>query len=65
MKETIERCGFGWFLPKLDWNTGRFALPHGENILAGNVVVHPEYRRRWASVKDLRDVFFQFNQATA
>jgi len=63
MKESIERCGLGWFLPKFNWVTWRLAPPHGENILVGNMLVHEEYKRRWRAVKDLRDVFVRFNQA--
>ena len=63
MRQTIERCGLGWFLPKINWATWRFAPPHGENILVGNVLMHEEYRRRWRAVKDLRDVYIRFNQA--
>ena len=63
MRETIERCGLGWFLPKFNWATWRFAPPHGENILVGNVMMHEEYKRRWRAVKDLRDVYVRFNQA--
>jgi len=63
MQETMERCGLGWFLPKINWATRRLAPPHGENILVGNVLMHAEYKRRWQAVKDLRDVFVRFNQA--
>lgn len=63
MQETMARCGLGWFLPKFSWATWRFASPHGENILVGNVLMHEEYKRRWRAVKDLRDVYIRFNQA--
>ncbi|KAF2175411.1 hypothetical protein K469DRAFT_610840 [Zopfia rhizophila CBS 207.26] len=63
MRETIERCGFGWFLPKFNWTTWRLAPPHGDNILVGNLLMHKEYKRRWRAVKDLRDVYVRFNQA--
>jgi hypothetical protein len=63
MRDTIDRCGLGWFLPKFNWATWRFAPPHGENILVGNMLMHEEYRRRWRAVKDLRDVYIRFNQA--
>lgn len=63
MRDTIEQCGLGWFLPKFNWATWRFASPHGENILVGNVLMHEEYKRRWRAVKDLRDVYVRFNQA--
>lgn len=63
MQETMERCGLGWFLPKFNWTTRRLAQPHGDNILVGNLLMHAEYKRRWKSVKDLRDVFVRFNQA--
>jgi hypothetical protein len=65
MQETIERCGLGWFLPKFNWATWRFAPPHGENILVGNMLMHEEYKRRWRAVKDLRDVYVRFSQAEA
>jgi hypothetical protein len=64
MQETMEQCGLGWFLPKINWATLRFAPPHGENMLVGNMLVHKEYKRRWRAVKDLRDVFVRFNQAS-
>jgi hypothetical protein len=63
MRDTMKRCGLGWFLPKINWATWRFAPPHGENILVGNVLMHEEYKRRWRAVKDLRDVYIRFNQA--
>lgn len=63
MREGIERCGIGWFLPKFNWAVWRLAAPHGENILVGNLLMHEEYKRRWRAVKDLRDVFVRFNQA--
>ncbi|KFY09998.1 hypothetical protein V491_07848 [Pseudogymnoascus sp. VKM F-3775] len=65
MHESMERCGFGWFLPKFNWSTWRLAAPHGENVLVGNLLMHEEYKRRWRAVKDLRDVFIRFNQAVA
>ena len=63
MHDTMERCGFGWFLPKFNWATWRLAPPHGENILVGNILMHEEYKRRWRAVKDLRDVYVRFSQA--
>jgi hypothetical protein len=47
MQETMEQCGLGWFLPKFNWATRRLALPHGENLLVGNLLMHAEYKRRW------------------
>jgi hypothetical protein len=63
MRDTMERCGLGWFLPKFNWATWRYAPPHGENILVGNMLMHEEYKRRWRAVKDLRDVYIRFSQA--
>lgn len=63
MRESIARCGLGWFLPKFNWGTWRLAAPHGENVLVGNLLMHEEYKRRWRAVKDFRDVFIRFNQA--
>ncbi|KAN0095005.1 hypothetical protein V8E51_015716 [Hyaloscypha variabilis] len=63
MRDAMERCGLGWFLPKFNWATWRLAPPHGENILVGNLLMHEEYKRRWRAVKDLRDVYIRFNQA--
>lgn len=63
MRQTMERCGLGWFLPKINWAIWRFAPPHGENILVGNVLMYEEYKRRWRAVKDLRDVYIRFTQA--
>jgi hypothetical protein len=63
IQEIIERYALGWFLPKINWVIWRFAPPHGENILVGNVLMHEEYKRRWRAVKDLRDVYVRFSQA--
>ena len=63
MRDMMERCGLGWFLPKFNWATWRLAPPHGENILVGNMLMHEEYKRRWRAVKDLRDVYIRFHQA--
>lgn len=51
MRDTMTRCGLGWFLPKINWATWRLASPHGENILVGNMLMHEEYKRRWRAVK--------------
>jgi hypothetical protein len=64
MQQTMERSGLGWFLPKFNCATRRLAPPHGDNMLVGNLLMHAEYKRRWRAVKDLRDVFVRFNQAT-
>ena len=64
MQETMKRCGLGWFLPKFSWATRRLAQPHGDNMLVGNLLMHAEYKRRWKAVKDLKDVFLRFSQAT-
>jgi hypothetical protein len=61
MKHTMERCGFGWFLPKFDWTRWRLKTPHAENILVGNLLMHEEYRRRWRAVKDLRDAHIRLD----
>ncbi|KAF2626745.1 hypothetical protein BU25DRAFT_342766 [Macroventuria anomochaeta] len=63
MQQTIEQCGLGWFLPKFNWATLRIKPPHGENMLRGCLLNHPEYKRRWQAVKDLQNVFVRFNQA--
>jgi hypothetical protein len=46
MQETIERYGLGWFLPKFNWASRRLVLPHGENLLVGNLLMYAEYKRR-------------------
>jgi hypothetical protein len=63
MRDTMERCGLGWFLPKFNWAMWRLVPLHGKNILVGNVLMHDEYRRRWRAVKDLRDIYICFSQA--
>jgi hypothetical protein len=44
MRDTIECCGLGWFLPKFNWATWRLALPHRENLLVGSMLMHTEYK---------------------
>ena len=38
--------------------------PSYSNMQAGNLLMHPEYKQRWEAVRDLRNVFYQFSQAT-
>ena len=63
MKKTMLECGFGWFLPKINWTTMRLLLLHTDYFLAGNLLLHAEYKRQWKAVRDLGDVYTQLHQA--
>jgi hypothetical protein len=63
MKKTMLECGFGWFLPKINWSTMRPLPPHTDHFLAGNLLLHSEYKRRWKAVRDLGDVYTRLHQA--
>jgi hypothetical protein len=64
MQQTMASCSLGWFLPKFSWTSRRLALPYCDNIHVGNQLINAEYKRRWAAVKDLSDVYTCFHQAT-
>jgi hypothetical protein len=63
MKKTMLECGFGWFLPKINWTTMRPLPLHTDHFLAGNLLLHAEYKRRWKAVRDLGDVYTRLQQA--
>lgn len=63
IERSIEAYGFGWFQPKINWQTLRVSPQHINGILAGNLLLHPQYQRRWRTVHDLRDVYVRLNQA--
>lgn len=63
MAVAINRHGIGWFLPKINWQTFRVVPPHGDRMLAGNLLLHRQYQRRWRAVRDLRDVYVRLGQA--
>jgi hypothetical protein len=62
-RKSVELCGLGWFFPKFNWTTLRIKPPHGDNMLEGCLLNHPEYKRRWQALKDLQNVYIRFNQA--
>ncbi|OBT51006.1 hypothetical protein VE04_09284 [Pseudogymnoascus sp. 24MN13] len=62
MAETMKAYGIGWFLPKMNWVTLRVAQPHADQLLAGNMLHHAQYQRRWRTVRDLRDVYVRLGQ---
>ena len=64
MKKTMLECGFGWFLPKINWTTMRPLPLHSDHFLAGNVLLHQEYQRRWKAVRDLGNVYIRLHQAS-
>lgn len=63
MAVTMAAYGIGWFLPKINWQTLRVMPPHGDRLLAGNILIHAQYQRRWRAVRDLRDVYIRLGQA--
>jgi hypothetical protein len=63
IKTTMHQCGFGWFLPKINWSTIRLLPQYTDHFLAGNMLLHSEYQRRWRAVRDLGDVYIRLHQA--
>lgn len=63
MAETIAAHGIGWFMAKINWQTLRVRPPHGDRMLAGNMLIYRQYQRRWRAVRDLRDVYIRLGQA--
>jgi hypothetical protein len=63
MAVAMAQYGIGWFLPKINWTTWRVIPPHGDHFLAGNILLHRQYQRRWRAVRDLRDVYVRLGQA--
>jgi hypothetical protein len=53
--KTIRESGYGWFLPKMDWQTMTFQVHLAESMRYSNTALRDTYRKRWAAVKDVKD----------
>lgn len=52
---SIERTGYGWLLPRVDWETLTFRPRFADEIAFCQSMLRDAYRRRWASIKDAKD----------
>jgi len=62
MAVAMAKSGIGWYLPKINWATFRILPPFSDRLLAGNLLLYSQYRRRWRAVRDLRDVYIRLGQ---
>jgi hypothetical protein len=53
--KTIRESGYGWFLPKIDWQTMTFQAHLADSMRYSNTALRDTYRKRWAAVKDVKD----------
>jgi hypothetical protein len=52
--KTIHESGYGWFLPKIDWQAMTFQAHLADKMRYSNTALHDTYRKRWAAVKDVK-----------
>jgi hypothetical protein len=55
MEQTIQESGYGWLLPKVDWELMTFQLGLSNEMRYTDLAMHDNYRKQWAGVKDIKD----------
>ena len=59
----IKDCGYGWFLPRIDWERLAFRHRFAHNIAFADNAMRDEYRRNWKDVKDSKDDYAKVSAA--
>jgi hypothetical protein len=62
-QRTMERCGYAWFLDKIDWHTLTFRSPHAAYMMFNNPSMQSVYRARYHQVRDVRVDFIRVDKA--
>ena len=52
--QTVETSGYGWFLPKIDWEQLIFSPELTKEIRYNDTALYDTYRKRWAAVKNIK-----------
>jgi hypothetical protein len=52
---TIRATGYGWLLPRIDWEQLTFRPRFAEEMAFCQSMLRDSYRKNWASVKDAKD----------
>ena len=55
LARSIERTGYGWLLPRIDWETLTFRPRFADEMAFCQSMLRDAYRRNWASIKDAKD----------
>ena len=54
---TVKRYGYGWFLPKIDWERFTFLEELPGRSLFGNIHIAEAFKARWRAVREAKDDF--------
>jgi hypothetical protein len=57
LKQTVDKSGYGWLLPKIDWEQLTFLPGLTKEIRYNDTALYDTYRKRWATVKDVKDAW--------
>jgi hypothetical protein len=55
IKDAISRTGYGWFLPRVDWERLEFRRPLAHRMAFASSMLRDTYRRNWARVVDSKN----------
>jgi hypothetical protein len=55
IKDAISRAGYGWFLPRVDWERLEFRRPLAHRMAFASSMLRDTYRRNWARVVDSKN----------
>ena len=56
---TIQQYGYGWFLPKIDWERFTFLEELGGRSLFGNIHMADAFKARWRAIQEMKDDFIK------
>jgi hypothetical protein len=55
LEHTIKESGYGWFLPKINWERLTFCPELTREVKYNDLALYDHYRKRWAAVKEVKD----------
>jgi hypothetical protein len=64
LEQTIKDSGYGWFLPKINWEQLTFLPELSREIRYHDTALYDTYRKRWAAVRDVKDDFKRLEQSS-
>lgn len=63
LQSSLSRCGYMWFLPRIDWGMMAFRERFAADMAFGNSMLRDFYRKNWGRVKDSKDDYARIEAA--
>ena len=54
LQATMKESGYGWYLPKIDWDSLQFHADFADQMIYNNERLSSGHRRRWLAVKNAK-----------